>query len=324
MTAVQLSAATVQAHDDLAALFARNLTLNNPAAVSTPAPVAAPTFQPKITYSASQHYHHSAHLVRASGPSEQEQQKTIPAPLTAPPDMEHPAVEQLLAQNGIDRAKMTSVQFALFKMAPPDRRDHLLHVWRICPPNGPHGGETDPDPVTAAAVAAAAAGAWGANNCFDVESEMAKEMAAAHRRMQKHLQDDEQRNRQHEAMSLDGTTVVSTAPGACPPPREYQAADGCWVQAGANGYMEPYMLSGYEALARREYLASVVPPTADGQTRIKEVANLGYSQATDPVYANRLDSSGRASWPQIHSETEAMENQYGALIALRASYEMDL
>jgi len=74
---------------------------------------------------------------------------------------------------------------------------------------------------------------------------------------------------------------------------------------------EPYMASGYEYLARREYEAS-----AQQQQPVQNVySHFGsavgghtYNQATDPVY-NIIPNSG-PEWEQ--RQQQAMENQYGA------------
>ncbi|CAK7198661.1 hypothetical protein SEUCBS139899_001325 [Sporothrix eucalyptigena] len=303
MMATQSTTATVQPHDELAALLARNLTLGS-IPIAMP---AVPIEEPKIVYSISQHYHHSAHV-------------TKPAPVVEQPQPEQPqqqqeTPEQVLIQNGIDPTALTAVQLALFKMSAPDRRDYLLQLWRICPPTR-----------TAAEYNPVAAGAaWDT-----MEAEMEKEIASSQLRVQQSQQQQKQQQQSFQEQ---------------PAPTAAQSADGRWLQTASQSYMEPYMASGYEELAHREYMASNSPPStsvlggddAAGIPRTKyayDSANphapyglhLRY-HATDPVYANRLSAPAapsRASWPQQHQSAMEMENQYGALMAMRDGCEMEL
>ncbi|KAF1920248.1 hypothetical protein BDU57DRAFT_7628 [Ampelomyces quisqualis] len=66
---------------------------------------------------------------------------------------------------------------------------------------------------------------------------------------------------------------------------------------------EPYMASGYEMMASREYEKS-----AQAETPLKETSK--YNQATDPVYNGGL-------WHKNVGSTLDMENQYGAYAYVR-------
>lgn len=247
----------MQVHDELAALLAKNLTLS-PTPVHVPEPamsvVEQQAAQPKITYSISQHYNHSAHVTRPvtheseqqeQQQQQQEQQEQQQQQQQMDTDAAQPdalAVEAQLRQYGIDPASLTHVQMALFRMSTPDRRDYLLQLWRICPP----AKEADED------------------------------------------------------MSLDSNPVPEVPPTA-------QTVDGRWLQSSQNNYTEPYMWSGYEELARREYLASS-----------SSMEGPSVPRSMDPVYNNRLETSSRASWPlQNPLSNMDMENQYGAMMAMR-------
>ncbi|EFX00027.1 hypothetical protein CMQ_344 [Grosmannia clavigera kw1407] len=239
----------MQGYDDLAALLARNLTLN-PIPVAVPAPVEEQTpLPPKISYSISQHYTHSAHMLQRQY---QQQEELV--------DPEQQAAEALLRQHGIDPSRLTAVQLALFRMSTPDRRDYIMQLWRICPPTT--DGMAD-----------------------------------------------------NEVMSLDGTAVPVASQQHF---TTQQDGSGRWVQSTSHSYTEPYMMSGYEELARREYQTS-----ASDDSCIPRSA--GVALRTDPVYNNRLDMSGRASWPpQSHLACTDMENQYGKLMAMRDSGAMEM
>ena len=299
MMAVQTATTTMQVHDELAALLARNLTLGPVAysmpvseplvqAPAPPAPAPAQVEQPKIVYSISQHYHHSAHAIKPTASVQETQQ---------------PTPEQVLIQNGIDPTALTDVQLALFKMSAPDRRDYLLQLWRICPPTQPATATTN--------------GPW---DTIDVE--MDKEIASSELRVQQ-SQAQQAASSPQGVMSLDGT-IVSTAESA-----PTQSADGRWMQSQSQSYMEPYMASGYEELARREYMSSSSPSGYGSEASVPRTAQvpgvqLRYSKATDPVYDNQLSLSGRASWPQAHHTAADMENQYGALMAMRDNCDMEM
>lgn len=86
---------------------------------------------------------------------------------------------------------------------------------------------------------------------------------------------------------------------------------------GRSGGAEPYMASGYEALAAREYELSAQQPAKDvyshfGTTVGGAQAVVPYSKATDPVYAG-----GAADGWATRSEQEqrrAMEDAYGGFV----------
>ncbi|KAJ4380341.1 hypothetical protein N0V86_004652 [Didymella sp. IMI 355093] len=61
---------------------------------------------------------------------------------------------------------------------------------------------------------------------------------------------------------------------------------------------EPYMMSGYDMLAKREYEQSAKEPS--------------YNQATDPVYNNSNSSSSNGLWQKNVGSISDMENNYGA------------
>ncbi|KKK26126.1 hypothetical protein P175DRAFT_0502734 [Aspergillus ochraceoroseus IBT 24754] len=88
--------------------------------------VSAP---PKITYSITQHYHHSSHLV---------QPPTAPQPppqSTATPRYNATAnwVNRILGHNGIEPSSLTPGQLELFANAMPEQQSRLIQIWQICP-----------------------------------------------------------------------------------------------------------------------------------------------------------------------------------------------
>src|ERR1700710_1989062 len=111
--------------EDLAALFSRNLSLQNTYVAPTeePSQVEAP-----IVYSISQHYHHSAHLAS--------QQPSRPA--SEPPQTDQLTTEIILSRHGVDASSLFPSQIDLFKTADAGQQMRLIELWRICPPN--YGG----------------------------------------------------------------------------------------------------------------------------------------------------------------------------------------
>ncbi|CAK7562500.1 MAG: hypothetical protein SEPTF4163_000348 [Sporothrix epigloea] len=272
--ATQTATVTMQPHDELAALLARKLTFGSIPIVTPPVAVE----QPKIVYSISQHYHHSAHAFNPKALVEQPQPEQQRQPETA---------EQVLMQNGIDPHALTPVQLALFQISAPDRREYLLQLWRICPPTQ---NATDPNTVATDAD-------WDA-----MDADMEKDVSSM-----------------QEQPAAPTTSDTAT-----------QSPDGRWLQSSSQNYMEPYMASGYEELARREYIASNTPRTKYTYDNVNPNGTFDVQirhTATDPVYANRLSAAsypGRASWPQQHQSATEMENQYGSLMAMRDACEMEL
>lgn len=88
-----------------------------------------------------------------------------------------------------------------------------------------------------------------------------------------------------------------------------QGGDGRWHTQVA----EPYMQSGYEALAQREYENSARPKDIYSHFGTA-VGGPTYKHATDPVYNNndRYANVGGDWDVLLQQRQQAMENQYGA------------
>ncbi|KAJ2969539.1 hypothetical protein NUW58_g9966 [Xylaria curta] len=154
------------------------------------------------------------------------------------------------------------------------QQSRLIELWQIYPPSNPQ--QTNP------------AVAW-TNTTVEQE-----ELLAQLRHEQK-IAEAEAEARRNSLMSMDGTPLTPV-----------QTTDGHWV---TTAYVEPYMMSGYEMLARREYEESAKRQLQEETSHPKEVySHFGsavgggnYRLATDPAYAN--------DW---FYRQQAMENQYGA------------
>lgn len=247
--------------DDLATLFAKNLTLN-PAVRPTP----AQQDPDKIVY-ASMHYTHSAHVLTPQTQPQAVEDEHMQRRSSEPPRSDLQDLELLLRSHGVNTTALSFPQVELFRNADDAQKQRLIQLWTICPPTN----ATDNPTLT-----------WS-NTTLEQEEMLAQ------RRYE---------SQQHPAavtevaMSLDGTEV-STDPGLSASPSSVQSNDGRWVPL-THSYMEPYMQSGYEELARREYEA--------GAKKENE-----YKAAVDPVY--------KASYGMLDWERQQwMENQYGSFV----------
>ncbi|KAF3762623.1 hypothetical protein M406DRAFT_280772 [Cryphonectria parasitica EP155] len=268
--------------DDLATLFARNMSLAAAAAATAaPPPQSQPPSAPehtdpnRIVY-ISQHYTHSAHIAPTPAAVDDDepmvQQRSASEPAAGPADL-----ELLLRSAGVDTAALTLPQVELFRHADDAQRTRLVQLWTICPPTISSNSINNHLGLVS----------WGGATSLEQEE------ALARRRY------DEATQSQHPVvppvaapevvMSLDGTEVVDAGLSNSPS-SSVQSSDSRWHPvAHAHGYMEPYMQSGYEELARREYDPAARKP------------------ALDPVYRA---SGGMLDWER----QQWMENQYGSFV----------
>ncbi|KAI1437625.1 hypothetical protein GGR50DRAFT_50413 [Xylaria sp. CBS 124048] len=293
--------------DELATLFSRNMTFAQPQPTQHASPEQFEFETEPIKYSITQHYHHSAHIVNqeeaAAAAAEDEDTPVLDAAAqrasSVPPQTTQVSVEYVLRNNGIDPAGLSLQQMQLFKTADEAQQIRLLELWKIYPPTNNASQMQYVDPGVA----------WSNTT---VEQE---EVLAQLRHEQMLAERESQRN---SLMSLDGTPLTPV-----------QSSEGHWVHWVSNAAssssppssssIEPYMMSGYEMLAQREYEESAKRQLADEAEMLmgsepKEMSTtmmMGYHQfgnyrlATDPVYAVAVHDD----WP---NQKQAMENQYGA------------
>jgi len=305
--------ANMQSQEELVALFSRNLTLDPmsqpvPVQAPAPAPVQEPQEERKIVY-ISQHYNHSAHVVK--------QEAQPPRPASEPPQSEHAAVEQVLREHNVDTSGLSSAQLQLFKTVDTPQKLHLIELWRACPPTNSNDNPT----LT-----------WS-------ETTVDQEEALARLRFEQQQQQliDQQLEQEFGMMQQD---VPAAAPAPEPeavmsldgtPLTPIQAGDGRWMLASAASYhyMEPYMASGYEEMARREYEDSVRRAYAEAVAPpVKETSLLAAAAPgsvggmptfnpshADPVYKT---TNVGAAW----GREAAMADQYGRIMAMREDEEM--
>lgn len=259
--------------EELAALFARNLSLHNPAPV---APKEEPKVEePEYTYSITQHYHHSAHLAN------KQQQPSRPA--SEPPQTDQLTIDIILARHGVDSSSLYPSQIELFRTADAGQQMRLIELWRICPPN--YGGH----------ALAQQLGDWPSTSLQQEES-MAK------LRYERQML-EERMSRAHDGMDDDTMSDGSSHAPLTP----IQAGDARWNN------VEPYMASGYELLAAREYEQSATRSRDVYSHFGTAVGGPQYKQSTDPVYktvedVHRFPNVG-GDWTKLIDQQQSMENQ---------------
>ena len=220
-----------------------------------------------ITYSISQHYHHSAHIT-SNDIHKDQSQSLAPTYTSAAQDK----AKQLLSQRGIDPSSLLPSQVLLFQLAAPDQQSRLVELWRISPPEYTHYGKEE---------LADQIGAWQ-HTSLEQEEEMARlryERNAAH----SNTKDVPEETGQGSGRQEDKLAFVE----------------------GDHLAMEPYIRSGYEILAERDYnhQAATGSNTGDKLLLSGPGCENHYSQAADPAFNSK-------GWWEVYSE-QPMEHQYG-------------
>jgi len=182
-------------------------------------------------------------------------------------------IAAVLIQHSIDPHTLFPSQVALFRNADDEQRQRLLELWRISPPN-----------LGAYDIAKEQA-TW-------LETTLAREEEVARLRYERAVL---------EAQGIGSPHNEISRPSSAP------AATNTSTGTNTNGNAEPYMMSGYELLAQREYERSALAETSR------------YNQATDPVYASQQQVGG---WKQ--GGLQDMENNYGAFAAQRENGGMSM
>ncbi|KAI6712861.1 hypothetical protein JHW43_004590 [Diplocarpon mali] len=269
--------------DDLAALLQRNLSLQpHPVYVAPHQEESKPVEEPYV-YSISRHYHHSSHVAV--------QQPSRPA--SEPPQTDQLTTEIILGRHGVDVMTLFPSQIDLFKTADASQQMRLIELWRISPPN--YGGH----------ALAQDLGNWPATS-FQQEEAMAK------LRYERQMLEERMSRAGGDVQGLDGAEDTMSDASTAAPLTPIQGGDSRWSNADA----EPYMQSGYEVLAQREYQKSAHSKDIYSHPG-SEIGVFMHKPATDPVYNNIQELH---TYPKMGSDWEtlleqrqqSMENQYGA------------
>lgn len=272
-------------NEELVSLFSRNLSFN---------PYVAPQEEPShgetpIIYSITQHYHHSAHIAA--------QQPARPA--SEPPQTDQLTTEIILSRHGVDIASLSPAQITLFKTADSSQQMRLIQLWQLYKTTANAGTAISQDLSNHQTTS------------FEQEEAIAK--LRYERQM---LEERMSRTGGDQGMEMDDTMSdeSSTTPMPMTP---IQGGDGRW---GSTHLAEPYMSSGYEALAAREYERSAGPSKDIYSHFGTAVGGPNYNHATDPVY-NSIEDIHK--YPKVSSEwqQQAMENQYGAFAQFQHNHD---
>jgi len=253
--------------DELAGLFARNMTFSNPTpppdeSQALPKPAeSAP--QPQPTVYASQHYVPNYHRVPIrfhATPQASPEPEPAPEPVRHIQPLSDSEIVDILNRNSIDPSSLFPSQVALFRNADNDQRLRLLELWRISPPN---------------------------LGCYDLAKEQSTWLETT---LQKEEQLAKLRYERQMVERQFGSNSKEQGMSDVEPERPSTAPES---RGRISVHAEPYMMSGYELLAQREYEQSSSP--------LKETTK--YNQSTDPVYR------GSGEWAK---GIQDMENRYGA------------
>jgi len=275
--------------EELVTLFSRNLSLYNN--TYTEQTVIHQTTKPEeaITYSITQHYHHSSHL--APKPSR---------PASDPGVTDQKTTEIILARHGVDITTLFPSQIELFKTADSSQQMRLVELWRISPPN--YGGHALVQDF----------GVWPTSS-FDQDEVMAR------------LRHDQEtlEEKTFRAQSTEGQQQLNGGAQGNASMASIQNGDSSWSRSIHPGHSpEPYMVSGYEMLAQKEYELSAQQPSKDVYSHFGTmVGGPTYNQSIDPVYrgieARRRQFSSEDWVCHSQQQQQAMENQYGSFAQIQ-------
>lgn len=229
--------------EDLATLFDKQLNMGTVEPPETPEPSSPVSSQPSpITYSITQHYHHSAHIARQAAAAG-------PEALHPSPEVTH--TNDALRSQNIDPSTLSPEQIELFEHAMPEQKSRLIQIWQICP-------ETNQ--------------ATGLHQFVG----------------------NQQQQQQHENVPMEDYEMDMTQEGSGESHEQHDA--------------EPYMVSGYEMLAQREYERSAQRSIADISHQEcppnEPTTGAPYKVANDPIYQSQR-------WWE-HTDQQPLEHQYGA------------
>ncbi len=247
--------------EQLSSLFARQLAFastNGHAATSIPVQTAPSQSQDQqqqpIKYSITQHYHHSAHLVPLLQPATGSQPQTSKEMQT-----DEMAANIILSRNGIDPSALFPSQLTLFRQADVEQQMRLIELWRISSTQG--------------------LGRQAYNLEFQQSSTPREFQVEDGSRPGQSSQ--QQQQRQDANMTMNGSAENDRMD-------EMDMTDASRPSSLA---AEPYMVSGYEHLVRRDYTQQVQtqpgPNLSHFGSAVGQVPHTGFNHATDPVYQHR-------------------------------------
>ena len=299
------------AEEELSRLFARHVAVSNvQRSVAIPSEDSGYQSQGSeeqpIKYSITQHYHHSAHQARSSSVSEPRSEETWKAD-----QIDEMTAKIILARNGVDPSALFPSQLNLFRRSNVGEQTRLIEIWR-------------------------AALSKGRNQAYDLEFQQSSIRKVTGQQeppnvsyQEQTLQTDELEGwGNHEGAQIDTnmTTMDAIIGEDTPQTGLMSITEHSSGSATSFSIAEPYMASGYQHLAQRDYenllqghqkesfspLGSAVsyPPTSNNNN-----SNSGFNNATDPVYKQRSASLAVLGHEDLAYQMGTMEQmtRFGAL-----------
>lgn len=231
---------------------------------------------------ASQHYTHSYHVPIQLPPSPAPEKTLIEAS----------ELEEIFLRNSIDPSLLFPSQVDLFQNADDDQRLRLLELWRISPPQRiPAGMDYNTS-----------------RQLYDwPPTSLAQEESMAKLRYERMQQEEAQAAeiQLHQAQMDRSMDQVRDSPAA-------QAMRNSLLSC-TDETAEPYMMTGYEMISKREYEDKARSASAAAANCLRELTR--YRQATDPVFGHNGANGGL--WEKQNKSIVDMENQYGAFAHAR-------
>ncbi|KAF2876652.1 hypothetical protein BDV95DRAFT_484070 [Massariosphaeria phaeospora] len=288
----QEEAANMQ-QEELARLFSANMSLSQapPPPYSPPRGPEPQVYEEKpvqhqqqeqeqvakpITY-ISQHYTHTHHVLPVRHLLQEPVQTRIEAS----------ELEGVFLRNSIDPSLLFPSQVELFKNADDDQRLRLLELWHISPPQGQQEHANSVDYNTSRQLYD-----WPPTSLAQEEA-MAKLRYECTMEQRAQADDIQKHQRQLDQSMVDGSQSAAV-----------QATRNLLTSPLDTPDVEPYIVSGYDMLAQRDYEESAQAAA----NHLKD--STKYNQATDPVYNHTGGDSGL--WEKNVGSMLDMENQYGA------------
>lgn len=135
-----------KAQDDLVSLFRTHMNMG-PTSMTTEDGIPRTASPSPITYSVTQHYHHSAHVAHRACMSGPVQGNTS----SRDNEVANHSLFDILKYHNILPSSLSSSQLELFAEALPEQQVRLIQMWQICPE--PSKGSQWPIQPTQAALA---------------------------------------------------------------------------------------------------------------------------------------------------------------------------
>lgn len=246
-----------QVQDELAHMFARNLNFSN--SRDNQQELSQPQAAPQ-TYSISQHYNDSAHIIYHILQEEESRKLTSATASTSL------SASEVLIQHHIDPKRLMNSQLTLFEQAAPDQRSRLIELWRISPPDysdfAAHGLSREYQETT-----------------LGEEERMAQ-------------------SRYNRKNANQNMAPFETR-------KDPEGNEGRFAVTYGEDHqnVEPYITSGYEMLAQRDYERQENIGSRAAEISMP-ILSTGYIKATDPAYGGR-------EWWDVFPGQQPMEQQYG-------------